>query len=262
MTLLRIENLSTGYEKDPIIQDISFSIASGTICGIIGPNGAGKTTLFKSISKILKPWKGTIYYREKDITKINRQEFARQLSVIPQFHGMLPPFTVEEFIRLGRYPHTKRFSLLKPKDHEIVAQIMEILDIAKYRTKKITTLSGGEMQRAFLAQGMVQNPAMLLMDEPTSHLDIRHQIKILDLVKALAVDTGLAVMIILHDLNLASAYCDHIALMKNGRIFAQGTPASVLTREGIEEVYGTKVHVRNVPGDSKPHIFFIPGQFS
>ena len=117
------------------------------------------------------------------------------------------------------------------------------------------------MQRAYLAQGLVQKPEMLLMDEPTSHLDITHQIKILDLVKALAENTGLTVMVILHDLNLASAYCDHIALMKNGKIFAQGTPEAVLTCENIEKVYGTRVHVRDDPGTSKPHIFFIPGQF-
>ena len=261
MTLLRVENLIAGYEKDPIISEISFSIASGAICGILGPNGAGKTTLFKSISKVLKPWGGTIYYKGVDITKISRQDFARQISVIPQFQNILPPFTVEEFVSLGRYPHLKRFSLLKSEDYEIVAQTLELLDIAGYAAKKITTLSGGEMQRAYLAQGLVQKPAMLLMDEPTSHLDITHQIKILDLVKSLSENNGLTVMVILHDLNLASAYCDHIALMKNGRLFAQGSPAEVLTCERIEEVYGTRVHIRKDPVVSKPHIFFIPGQF-
>jgi iron complex transport system ATP-binding protein len=262
LKVLSVENLSTGYEKNPIISDISFTIPPGCLFGILGPNGAGKTTLFKAISKVLKPWGGRICYQDTDITKLGRREFARQVSVVPQFHGVLPPYTVEEFVRLGRYPHLKRFAALHSDDYEIVGKTLDLLDIARYATKKITTLSGGELQRVFLAQALVQKPALILMDEPTSHLDITHQIKILDLVKSLSENQGLTVVIILHDLNLASAYCDHIALMKDGKIFAKGPPAEVLTGEHIEDVYGTRVYIRNDPVVSKPHIFFIPGQFS
>ena len=262
MPLVSVENLTTGYEKDPIISDISLTIPSGCLFGILGPNGAGKTTLFKALSKVLNPWGGRICYRDRDIMKLARREFARQVSVVPQFHGVLPPYTVEQFVRLGRYPHVKRFAALHADDYEIVAETLALLDIARYAAKKITTLSGGEMQRVFLAQALVQKPALILMDEPTSHLDITHQIKILDLVKSLSEKQGLTVVIILHDLNLASAYCDHIALMKDGKIFAKGPPAEVLTGEHIEEMYGTKVYIRNDPVVSKPHIFFIPGQFN
>ena len=262
MTLVSVENLTTGYETDPIVSEISLSIPSGCLFGILGPNGAGKTTLFKALSKVLKPWEGTICYRDRDITKLGRREFARQVSVVPQFHGELPPYTVEEFVRLGRYPHMNRFAALHSDDYEIVAETLDLLDIARCRIKKITTLSGGEMQRVFLAQALVQRPALILMDEPTTHLDITHQIKILDLVKSLSENQGLTVVIILHDLNLASAYCDHIALMKDGKVFAKGPPAEVLTGKHIEEVYETRVYIRNDPVVSKPHIFFIPGQFS
>ncbi len=262
MPLISVENLTTGYEKDPIVSEVSFTIPSGCLFGILGPNGAGKTTLFKALSKVLKPWEGRICYQEKDISILDRREFARQVSVVPQFHGVLPPYTVEEFVRLGRYPHLRRFAALQEEDRKIVAETLELLDITRCAAKKITTLSGGEMQRVYLAQALVQKPQLLLMDEPTSHLDITHQIKILDLVNSLSEKQGLTVAIILHDLNLASAYCDQITLMKDGKIYTKGTPADVLTREHIEEVYGTRVYIRNDPVVSKPHIFFIPGQFS
>lgn len=261
MPLLSIENLSAGYEKDPVISEISLEIPKSCLFGIIGPNGAGKTTLFRAMGKILHPWSGKIRYDGKDIKNFSRREFAQKISVIPQFHATIPPFTVKEFVCFGRYPHLNRFSALKTEDYLIVDEILSLLDISQYRDKKITSLSGGEMQRAFVAQGLVQKPALILMDEPTSHLDITHQIKILDLVKWLAENAGLTVVIILHDLNLASAYCNFIALMKKGKIFANGTPAQVLTRENIEDVYKTRVTIRQDQLTCKPHIFIIPGQF-
>jgi iron complex transport system ATP-binding protein len=261
LPLLSIESLSTGYEKDPVISEISLEIPRSSLFGIIGPNGAGKTTLFRAMGKILHPWGGRILYDGEDIKNLSRREFAQKISVIPQFHTTIPPFTVKEFVCLGRYPHLNRFSTLKAADYMIVEEILSLLDISQYRDKMITSLSGGEMQRAFVAQGLVQKPALILMDEPTSHLDITHQIKILDLVKALSENSGLTVVIILHDLNLASAYCNFIALMKEGTIFANGTPTQVLTRENIEDVYKTRVHIRQDPLSCTPHIFFIPGQF-
>jgi iron complex transport system ATP-binding protein len=261
LALLSVENLTTGYEKDPIVSEVSFTIPSGCLFGILGPNGAGKTTLFKALSKVLKPWEGRICYEEKDISILGRREFARKVSVVPQFHGVLPPYTVEEFVRLGRYPHLRRFAALQSDDCSIVTETLALLDITRYAAKKITTLSGGEIQRVYLAQALVQKPRLLLMDEPTSHLDITHQIKILDLVNSLSEKQGLTVAIILHDLNLASAYCDQITLMKDGKIFAKGAPGEVLTGEHIEKVYGTRVYIKNDPVVSKPHIFFIPGQF-
>lgn len=259
--MLSIEELSAGYDKDLIISGISLSIPKGSFFGVLGPNGAGKTTLFKVISRLIKPYSGVIRYSGIDITSITRREYARQIAVIPQFQHILPPYTVEEFVRLGRYPHVKRFSPLKKADYEITEEILALLHLVEYRTKKITALSGGELQRVFLAQGLVQRPSLVLMDEPTSHLDITHQIKILDIVKNLSVSTGLTVLIILHDLNLAGAYCDRIMLMKEGRICAEGSPGGVLTEKNIETVYGTRVLVKKDPAGSKPHIFFIPGQF-
>ncbi len=260
MTVLSIEDLHAGYDREPVISGISLSVPKGAFFGILGPNGAGKTTLFKVISRLIRPFSGVIRYAGVDITDITRKEYARQIAVIPQFQHILPPYTVEEFVRLGRYPHVKRFSPLRKKDCEITREILDLLRLGEYRTKKITALSGGELQRVFLAQGLAQKPSLILMDEPTSHLDIAHQIKILDIVKKLSVSTGLTVLIILHDLNLAGAYCDRIVLMREGEIGAEGTPERVLTAENIEKIYKTRVVVEKDPVGSRPHIFFIPGQ--
>ena len=259
--MLCVEDLCAGYDNQPVISGISLSITKGAFFGVLGPNGAGKTTLFKAISRLIRPYSGTIRYLGTDILNIPRQEYARQIAVIPQFQHILPPYTVEEFVRLGRYPHMKRFSPLKRSDCEITQEILATLHLSQCRTKKITKISGGELQRVFLAQGLAQKPSLLLMDEPTSHLDITHQIQILDIVKSLCVNTGLSILVILHDLNLASAYCDRIALMKKGRICADGSPDTVLTQKNIETVYETRVVVKRDSAGSRPHIFFIPGQF-
>ena len=260
MTVLSIEDLSAGYDRGLIISGISLSVPKGTFLGVLGPNGAGKTTLFKVIGRLVRPFSGVVRYAGIDITDITRREYARRVAVIPQFQHILPPYTVEEFVRLGRYPHVKRFSPLKRTDHKITQEILDLLHLGEQRNKRITALSGGELQRVFLAQGLAQKPSLILMDEPTSHLDITHQIKILDIVKTLSVKDGLTVLIILHDLNLAGAYCDRIVFMKGGKISAQGTPEQVLTEKNIEKVYGTRVVVKQDPVGSKPHIFFIPGQ--
>jgi iron complex transport system ATP-binding protein len=258
MDILTVEHVTAGYEKDPIISDITFGIMKGGIFGIIGPNGAGKTTLFKTVSKILKPWKGVIRYGGDDLTKISHKMYARKVSVIPQFRTAPPPFTVEEFVSMGRYPHGGRLSRFAPEDRRIVEENLRRLNLEHFRNKRMNTLSGGEMQRVFLAQGLAQSPELILMDEPTSHLDITHKIRILDVISLLSRETGLTALIVLHDLNLASAYCDRLAMMKHGRIHAMGTASEVLTEERIMEVYETPVRIGEDPALLKPHIFFLP----
>jgi iron complex transport system ATP-binding protein len=169
-----------------------------------------------------------------------------------------PPFTVEEFVSLGRYPHTGRLSPLKQQDRRIIAETLELLGLAHIRTRKVNALSGGEMQRAYLAQGLVQTPELLLMDEPTAHLDISHKIRVLDLIDSLSVTAGLSILVILHDLNLASGYCNRVLMLEKGEIRAAGTPEEVLTRRTIEEVYRTPVRVGKDPVTARPHIYFLP----
>jgi iron complex transport system ATP-binding protein len=258
MDLLSVENVSLGYEKNPVIRDITFGVPAGSVFGIIGPNGAGKTTLFKALSRLVKPWEGRVCYKGTDIEGIARRKFARSVAVIPQFRSVPPPFTVHEFVSLGRYPHGGRLSRLGGEDAKIIEEVLGLLNVACFRHKLVSSLSGGEMQRVFLAQGLVQSPELLLMDEPTAHLDIGQKIRTLDLMRSLSKHRGLTAVVILHDLNLAGMYCDKILMMAQGGIRAAGNPEEVLTAEYIMEVYGTPARVDMDPATSRPHIFFLP----
>ena len=257
MEILKVRNLSCGYEKEEVIKDISFFAKEGDFLGIIGPNGAGKTTLFRTISGILKPWNGNILYKDKDISRISPRDFALEVAVIPQILEVPFAFSVEEFVLMGRFPHTGRFETMDERDYKILEDTLNLTDTLPIRERKIHELSGGERQRTILAQGFAQEPQLLLLDEPTSHLDIAHQVQVLDLVKKLNKENGLTVIVVLHDLNLASSYCDRLILLKEGTIFKEGPPEDVLTYQNIEEVYKTLVVVRENPISLKPYILLV-----
>lgn len=257
MDMLRIEDLSCGYDTREVIKDVSFSVNRGEFLGIIGPNGTGKTTLFRTITGILRAWKGIILYKGKDVSRISPREFAREVSVIPQILETPFSFSVEEFVLMGRFPHVGRFETMKEKDYRILEEVLDLTDTSSFRERKISELSGGERQRVILAQGFAQEPELLLLDEPTSHLDIAHQVQILDLVKRLNKEKNLTVIIILHDLNLASQYCDRLLLMNDGRVHKIGYPEEVMNYKIIEEVYKTVVVIDKNPISSKPHIFIV-----
>jgi len=258
MDILRVEGIQAGYGNEVIIHDISFSMPPGTILGIIGPNGAGKTTLFRVISKLLKPRRGRVLFRGADLSGMSYRVFARHVSVIPQLRTLPPPFTVEEFVSLARYPHGTRLSTMNTEDKRIVSESLGLLNLEGFRTRRVNALSGGELQRVYLAQGLAQSPELILMDEPTTHLDITHKIRILDVISSLSRDTGLSALIILHDLNLTAAYCDQVIMIRDGGLFARGTPAEILTEDIITSVYETPVRVDVDPATKRPGIFFLP----
>ena len=257
MDILKVENLSCGYDRRDIIRGISFSVKEGGFLGIIGPNGAGKTTLFRAITGILRSRKGKILYCGNDISRILPQNFAREVAVIPQILEVPFAFSVEEFVLMGRFPHTGRFEALKKRDYKILEEALNLTETSSFRNRKLLELSGGERQRAILAQGFAQEPRLLLLDEPTAHLDIAHQVQILDLLKKLNKEKNLTVIIVLHDLNLASSYCDRLILLKEGDIFKDGPPQDVLTYQNIERVYNTIVVVRKNPISLKPYILLV-----
>lgn len=256
--MLRITNLICGYNGKEVIRNISFSVKPGEILGIIGPNGAGKTTLFRAISRVIKPWSGEITYNERNILKISIRALAREIAVLPQLLGLTFPFQVKDFIALGRVPHLGRLESLKKKDYEIIDQAIRLTNIAELQGRFITEISGGELQRVLLAQALIQQPNVLLLDEPTTHLDIGHQVEVMDLVKKLNREQNLTIIMVLHDLNLASEYCDRLILLKQGKIHSSGTPAEVLIYQNIETVYETVVVVRENPMSGKPYIFLVP----
>jgi len=285
MSLLRIQNLTAGYQDKPVIQDISFTILPGEVVGIIGPNGAGKTTLFRVISRLLKPFSGEVRYDGKNIQEIPVRELARLIAVLPQNLPLTFPFTVLDFVLMGRLPHLGRWQSTQKSDYEIAREMMQLTEIKDLTNRYVTELSGGELQRVLLAQALTQQPELLLLDEPTSHLDIGHQIEIMDLIKRLNCGLRIAncelgnpksvhgesvqdeseirnpkltILMVLHDLNLAGEYCDRIILLNKGKIHQMGSPKEVLTYQNIEAVYKTVVVVKENPITARPHIILVP----
>ena len=259
--MLKIKDLTCGYESGFFLKDINFEVNDGELMGIIGPNGSGKSTLLRAISRALKPLKGEILFKGRSIDRMGFKELAQRVSVVSQSVEQLSlNFTVKDYILLGRIPYRKRFQILETKtDEKIVANTMSLTDITHLSERNIGELSGGERQRAIIARALAQEPELLLLDEPTIHLDIGHQIEILDLVKRLNRKNNLTVIVVLHDLNLASLYCDRLLLLKEGKVHSIGIPEQILTYSTIEEVYKTLVVVEKNPVSSKPLICLVPG---
>lgn len=256
--MLKISNLASGYQAKEVIKNISCAVNQGEFVGIIGPNGSGKTTLFRTITKIISGYTGSLLYKEKEIRDWPVRALAREIAVVPQFLLMAFPFKVYDFVAMGRTPYLGRFEMVSERDEEIIKGAMELSGCSGLRDRMVTELSGGELQRVFLAQALAQEPKLLLLDEPTSHLDIGHQVEILHLLKHLNKEKGLTIVIILHDLNTAGEYCNRLILLDEGRIYKTGTPAEVLTYQNIEAVYKTVVVVKENPISGKPYVIPVP----
>ncbi len=253
--MLEIKGLTCGYNSKIIFQEVDLKVKDKEFIGVIGPNGAGKTTLLRAISRVVKPHKGAIFWEEKDIWRWSLKELARNIAVVSQSYETRF-ITVEEFVLLGRIPHYKKFQFLETaRDLEIARRCMWLTDTLELKDRPLEKLSGGEKQLTLIARALAQEPRLLLLDEPTVHLDIKHTTKILVLIKKLNSELGLTVIIILHDLNLASEYCNRLILIDQGRIRKIGFPREVLTEQIIEEVYKTAVVIRENPKSSKPYIF-------
>jgi len=259
MSLLEVKNVVFGYGEQEILKGVSLAVEEGGFLGIVGPNGAGKSTLLRLLFKLYPPWRGDIFYQGRNLKSISLLELSRQAAMIPQITETSFPFTVEEFVFMGRYPHLGRLRRPAADDYRIVEEALIAADVAHLKSHRFFELSGGERQRVICAQGFAQTPRLLLLDEPTSHLDIAHQVQILDLVKRLNRRRRMTVIVVLHDLNLAAAYCRRLILLDHGRIFKQGPPPEVLTYQNIEQVYKTVVVVKENPVNGKPYVFLAPG---
>lgn len=257
--LLKVKNLSGGYDKKIIIKDISFAIQRGDFLGIIGPNGSGKSTLLRLMSRVLMPGKGNIIFEDKDISEMKLKEFCRKTAFVPQDTLINFSFSVEEIVLMGRIPHLRRLQFESKKDFLIAQNALSLTDTLYLKEKQIDTLSAGERQRVIIAKALAQEPILLFLDEPTSHLDIGHQIQILDLLKKLNRERNLTIVMVLHDLNLAAEFCNRIILLNEGKIFKEGLPEEVLTYQNIETVYKTVVVVNKNPISDKPYIILVSG---
>ncbi|WP_336636625.1 adenosylcobinamide amidohydrolase [Lysinibacillus fusiformis] len=257
--MIVVEHLSGGYEDVPIVKDISFTVGKGKILGILGPNGSGKSTLLKVMSGILPAVEGMISIDGQSILSYNARALAKKMAVLPQLHANAFSNSVREAISLGRYPHQSGFfSSWSEQDEQAVQHAMLQTGIKRYEHTPMEFLSGGEQQRVFVAQALAQTAEILLLDEPTNHLDIAHQRQILDMVRKEAVECGLTVVMVLHDMNLASLYCDELLLMESGQMRAFGAPHEVLIASQIEEIYQARVATYAHPEIPKPQITMMP----
>ena len=243
-------------EAQRLLDEVSLEAGQGRLVGLIGPNGAGKTTLLRAMSGILRASAGAVRLDGADIQSLSSQEVAAGLALVPQIAPYTHGFTSMELVLMGRYPHLGRFQVEGREDGSIAAEALRLTDTERFANRTLDTLSGGERQRVFVARALAQQPRILLLDEPTSNLDVLHQMKAMELVRRLA-DDGLTAIAAIHDLNMAARYCDRLALMKAGRVIAEGTPDEVISPEMIEAAFGVRAAVYRDPVTGAPALSVI-----
>lgn len=247
MVTLKICGVECYYGSLKVLNNVNFSINAGEFVGLLGPNGSGKTSLLKTISRSLKPKVGTIYLNEADIYRMKGREAAKNVAVVPQDTSVTFDFTALDIVLMGRHPYISRFKIESEKDIVIAKKAMELTDTWHLAERPINELSGGEKQLVIIARALTQEPKVLLLDEPTTHLDINHQIEIMDLLREICKKRKLVVLAVFHDFNLAARYCDSAILLKNGNIFSIGPINMVLTSENIKKVFRVNMIVKRDP---------------
>ncbi len=242
---LKIEGLDFSYDgTEKVLDGIDLSLKEGNILAVIGPNGSGKTTLLKCIGNILEPMDGDISIDGTELVDLTREEIARKIGYVPQVESRGFPSTVYDTVLMGRKPYISWEP--SEKDHEIVSNIIDKLDLGDMAMKEINELSGGQRQKVFVARALAQTPNLLLLDEPTSNLDLKHQLEVLNIIRH-QVDENMSAILAIHDLNMALRYSDEIVMLKDGRVYDSGG-LDVVTQENVERVYGVKVHITEHKG--------------
>ena len=252
--LLKATDIICGYGRDPVLHGVSFELVAGDFVGVIGPNGCGKSTLIRAVTGVLELDAGQVELEGEPIRRLSRREIARRVAVIPQDSGQFFGFTVLEMVMMGRTPHLRRLQRAGERDLALTLEALRQTDLMDLKDRKVTELSGGERQRAVIARALAQEPKLLLLDEPDSHLDIGHQIEVFDLIASLNRRQDLTLFCVSHNLNLASAYCRKLMLMQGGRLAHVGTPEEIVTSDRIHEVYGIRALVQKSPVNGAPQI--------
>ena len=235
--LLEIYNLTVSYTERDVLKDVSLSLDDRSVLVVVGPNGAGKTTLIRALSGVAQAASGRISFEGRDLVGLSNSERAQIFAVVPQARNLPPAFTAWEMVALGRTPHLNWLGQASGTDEEIVREAMRQTDTFSLAQRRVGELSGGEQQRLLLARALAQQPRVLLLDEPVTHLDLHYQITILDQIRALAKEKNLGVLAVLHDINMAVRFADQAALLVGGKVVAAGTPAEVLTPALLSEAY-------------------------
>ena len=230
----------------PALDDVTLSVPPGCLTAVLGPNGSGKSTLLRALLGVIVPSAGVATLEEKDVRAWDRRELARAVGVVPQSETVAFPITVREMVAMGRFPHLGPLRAEGQRDREAVDRALERCDVGDLKTRQVTTLSGGELQRVRIARALAQEPRALALDEPTASLDLRHEMSILELLREWT-DDGMTVLLITHQLNMAARFADRMILLDRGRVAAEGTPHEVFRKEVIERVYGWPVRVDEDP---------------
>ncbi|WP_211748459.1 ABC transporter ATP-binding protein [Paenibacillus sp. Marseille-Q4541] len=254
--MLQVESVHVHYGERPIVQNLSLTVQKGEIVSIIGPNGSGKSTLLKSISGLIPYESGGVTIDGKELQKMNVREVAKQLCMLSQSNVSPMDMTVGDLVSFGRMPHKKWYEQLTQGDREIIQWALEQTNMVKYEKRLVNSLSGGESRKAWLAMALAQRPKLLLLDEPTTYLDIAHQLDVLELVKTLNKELGITVVMVLHDLNHASLYSDKVCVIQDGERKAYGTPEDILNEELIRSVYRVEAEVE-LSKERKPRIHVL-----
>jgi len=249
MVKITISNLSFSYNDHRILDDLSLVVESSEVLSLVGPNGSGKTTLIKCIDRILKP-KGSILLDGRDMSRMSRQDVARQIGYVPQSSSSAMAITVFDAVLMGRRPHMGW--MVEDADLDKVAQVLERLHLLDLAMHDFSQLSGGQKQKVLIARALAQEPSVLLLDEPTSNLDMRHQLEVMETVSGMVREKKIAAVMAIHDLNLASRFSDRLVMLKKGKIYASGEPKDLLNESNIEKVYGIKAMIMDAFG--RPYI--------
>ncbi len=252
MNSITTQKLDIAYEEALIVNSLDLNIPHGKITSIIGPNGCGKSTVLKAIGRILKPRNGFVYLNGENIRKLSTKEVAKKMAILPQTPTAPSGLTVSELIAYGRFPHQQGFGKLTPKDREIIQWALSVTKLTEFEHREVDTLSGGQRQRVWIAMALVQQTDLILLDEPTTYLDLSHQLEVLQLLYDLNRKEGCTIAMVLHDLNLAARFSDHMIAIRSGRIIKYGSPEKVITPQVLKDAFSIDASIVKEPRTGRP----------
>ncbi len=252
MSIIKVNHVKVGYESKIVIKDLSLEVTKGTITTIIGENGCGKSTLLKTIGRVLSPKSGEVFVEEMNVHKTNTKQIAQIIGMLPQSPVAPNGLTVQEIVEYGRFPHKKSNGKLNAEDHEIVDWALVQTDLSNFKERNINSLSGGQRQRVWIAMVIAQKTDVILLDEPTTYLDMAYQLEVLQLVQRLNKEKGTTVIMVLHDINQASRFSDELVMLKKGEIVKQGSPIDVMNNENLKVVFNIDARITKLPNSEIP----------
>ncbi len=252
MNSIVTENLAVSYEDNLVVAELNMKIPRGKITTIIGPNGCGKSTVLKAAGRILKPLNGIVYLNGKDISQLSTKEVALKMAILPQSPQAPAGLTVGELVSYGRFPHQSRFESLKEEDKNIIEWALEVTKLTEYETTMVDNLSGGQRQRVWIAMALAQRTELILLDEPTTYLDLAYQLEVLELLYSLNREQGFTIVMVLHDLNLAARFADYMVALRCGDIIRCGTPEEVMTAQVLKDTFHINAKIIREPDTGRP----------